>query len=256
MRLYFERLGEGPPAYFFLHGFLGSGDNWRSIARGLEIGGTFYLIDARNHGRSPHASTHRYPDMAQDLLELMESEALSQAHLLGHSMGGKTAMYVALHFPQQVSSLVVVDIAPRSYARGHDDLLEALSAVNLNVSRREEVEQQLAGRISDTAVRLFILKNLVRNEKGQFQWRINLSVLRQEYEYVLAEVEGPPYEGPVLFIKGEYSLYIRPSDEEHIYRLFPKAIVETIPKAGHWVHAENPMALLAVLRRFWKLCLE
>lgn len=252
MKLYFEKWGEGAPAYFFLHGFLGSGDNWRSIAKSLNLPGATYLIDMRNHGRSPHAPSHRYPDMAQDLIELMNEEALENAHMLGHSMGGKAAMYMALHFPKRVRSLVVVDIAPRAYSGGHETILEALSQANLQVSRREEVEKQLVDKIPEEGVRLFLLKNLARDADGRFYWRLNLPVLSAEYRHVVAEISGQPYLGPALFLRGERSRYISREDEREIYRLFPHARIETVPMAGHWVHVDNPKALLSLLERFWK----
>ncbi|MCS7152380.1 MAG: alpha/beta fold hydrolase [Bacteroidia bacterium] len=251
MLLHFERLGSGEPAYVFLHGFLGSGDNWRTIAKSLSLSGSAYLVDARNHGRSPHAPTHRYPELAQDLIELLDAENIPSAHLLGHSMGGKVGMYAAMHFPDRVKSLVVVDIAPRAYSGGHEVILQALSQVDLRAARREEIEAQLAKFIPDAGVRLFLLKNLARDEKGNFFWRLNLPVLIQEYPHVIAAVEGPSYLGPVLFLRGELSPYIKASDIEEMTKLFPNASIETIPNAGHWVHVDNPSATLAALRRFW-----
>ncbi|MCX8112135.1 MAG: alpha/beta fold hydrolase [Bacteroidia bacterium] len=251
MRLHFEKFGRGKPAYVFLHGFLGSGDNWRSVAKSLSLPGTYYLVDARNHGRSPHATTHRYSDLAGDLAEMLEAENWPAAHFLGHSMGGKAAMYLALHFPARVSSLVVVDIAPRAYVGGHEPLLEALHKVDLNVLRREEVEKQLAEYIADSGVRLFLLKGLARDEKGRFIWRFNLPVLQSEYVHVIAAVEGAPYRGPTLFVRGERSTYILAEDKPDIFRLFPKARIETVPQAGHWVHVDNPAYLISLLHEFW-----
>ncbi|MCX7606292.1 MAG: alpha/beta fold hydrolase [Bacteroidia bacterium] len=252
MKLHFERVGEGLPAYFFLHGFLGNLDNWRTIARTLQLRGSLYLIDARNHGLSPHTPIHNYPAMAADLVELMESERLPQAHILGHSMGGKTGMYMALHYPQKVASLVVVDISPKAYTGGHEIILQTLQKVNLAVGRREEVESQLISAIPDIGTRQFLLKSLVRGADGQFTWRWNLSVLIQAYPAILEAIDGPiPYKGPVLFIKGERSPYIQPADETAIHRLFPSAQILTIAHAGHWIHVDNPSELIQVLRRFW-----
>lgn len=251
VKLHFERLGAGEPVYMFLHGFLGSGDNWRTIAKNLHLTGTAYLIDARNHGRSPHAPTHRYPDLAADLIELLDSEGINAAHFLGHSMGGKAVMYLALHYPQRTRSLVVVDIAPKAYPGGHEEILEILMQVNLNFPRREDIERQIAERISDPGIRLFLMKNLARDEEGRFYWRLNLPVLVREYPYVVSAIDGTPYEGPTLFLRGERSGYILPTDEREIRRLFPKAQIQTIPSAGHWVHVDNPEAVLQALSRFW-----
>lgn len=252
MDLYREKLGSGEPAYAFLHGFLGSLDNWRTVATSLPIPGTRFLVDARNHGRSPHLPSHTYPDMAQDLLDLLEAEGLDKAHFLGHSMGGKTAMYLALHFPQRVASLVVVDIAPRTYASGHEPILEALARTRLDqATRREEVEAQLATTLHEPLIRQFLLKSLARNPEGRFFWRWNLPVLQREYPSITARVEGPPYPGPALFLQGERSPYLTPQDKEEIRRLFPAAHIETIPGAGHWVHVDNPSAVIKALKRFW-----
>jgi pimeloyl-ACP methyl ester carboxylesterase len=190
--------------------------------------------------------------MAQDLMELLATEGLPAAHLLGHSMGGKAAMYLALHHPERVSSLVVVDIAPRAYIGGHEPLLEALHQVDLSVSRREEVETQLSRAIPDSMVRQFLLKSLARDELGRFFWRWNLPVLLRDYPQVGQAISGPPYQGPALFLRGERSAYIQPSDEAAISVLFPKARIETISGAGHWVHVENPPAVIAKLREFWE----
>lgn len=251
MQLYFETLGEGNPAYVFLHGFLGSLDNWRTVAKQLGLPGRIYLVDARNHGRSPHSAEHTYPAMAEDVIELLNSEGLAVAHLLGHSMGGKVAMQVAFMAPERVASLVVVDIAPRAYAGGHEAILQALCAVDLRVARREDIEAQLRPTIPEPGIRQFLLKGLARTLEGKFFWRFNLPVLAASYEAILAAVSGPPYEGPALFMRGENSSYVSPEDTEHIHRLFPKAQIHTIPNAGHWVHVDNPTAVREILRAFW-----
>lgn len=252
MRLHFERLGEGNPTYLFLHGFLGSGDNWRTIAKSLSLPGSAYLIDLRNHGRSPHASTHRYPEIVADVLELLDAEGIPKAHWLGHSMGGKAAMYAALHFPERVASLVVGDIAPRAYKGGHEAILSALQSVSLDATRREAIEAQLAQKIPDPSIRLFLLKNLARDAEGRFFWRLNLPVLIREYPHILVEIEGKPYLGPTLFLRGELSSYIAlPQDEISIRRLFPAASIYTVPRAGHWIHVDNPETIRQILRNFW-----
>ncbi|MEN2992663.1 MAG: alpha/beta fold hydrolase [Bacteroidia bacterium] len=251
MRLYFERLGSGEPIYVFLHGLFGSADNWRGVVKQLNLPGTFYLVDARNHGRSPHAPSHTYADQAQDILALLASEGHSAAHLLGHSMGGKTAMYLALNFPQSVRSVVVGDIAPRAYTGGHEAIWEALRRADLSVRRREEVEAQLVPFIPDGGVRQFLLKNLARDAQGRFYWRINLTGLYAAYPAILAAVFGKPYTGPALFLKGERSEYLRPEDEPQIKALFPHAVVEVVPRAGHWIHVDNPTYVVQVLERFW-----
>lgn len=251
MQLHFETIGEGKPAYVFLHGLLGSLDNWRTTAKQLDLPGRFYLVDARNHGRSPHAPEHTYPAMARDVIELLNSEGVAAAHLLGHSMGGKTAMQVAFTAPQRVASLVVIDIAPRAYEGGHEAILQALASADLRVSRREAVEAQLAHSIPDEGIRQFLLKSLARTPEGHFVWRFNLPVLIDSYKAILAAVSGPPYPGPTLFLRGENSPYLRPEDAELIQRLFPHAQIHPIPRAGHWVQVDNPAAVREALRAFW-----
>ncbi|MCS6790546.1 MAG: alpha/beta fold hydrolase [Bacteroidia bacterium] len=252
MLLNFERQGAHPPFYGFLHGFLGSLDNWRTIARSLALPGSYLLIDARNHGRSPHTAEMNYAVMAADLERLMDYLGIERAHWLGHSMGGKTAMYLALHAPQRVASLIVADIAPRRYTGGHERILHALQNLNLSVTRREEVEAQLTQAIPDAGIRQFLLKGLVRDAEGRFAWRMNLPVLIQEYPNILEAVEGKPYEGPVLFLRGEYSSYIGEEDEEEIHRLFPRVQFRTVPRAGHWLHVDNPAAVLEEVGAFWQ----
>ncbi|MCS7189633.1 MAG: alpha/beta fold hydrolase [Bacteroidia bacterium] len=252
MQLHFEKLGSGGPNFIFLHGFLGSLDNWRTIAKKLSLPGTTYLVDARNHGHSPHAESHTYADMTEDIKELMDSEKITHAHFLGHSMGGKTVMYLALNSPQNVDSVVIVDIAPRAYEGGHERLLSVLMRVDLRVTRREEVEAQLIPFIPEPNIRQFLMKGLARSSQGDFYWRWNLPVLVKAYPEVLREVEGIPYEGPALFLKGEYSPYIRPTDVGEIHRLFPKASILTIPNAGHWVHVDNPDRVVEILQEFWR----
>lgn len=160
-------------------------------------------------------------------------------------------MYLALHYPQRVRSLVVVDIAPKAYPGGHEGILEVLNQVDLSYPRREDIERQLAERIPNAGIRLFLMKNLARDEQGRFYWRPNLPVLTQEYPHVVSAVDGTPYEGPTLFLRGEHSAYILPNDEGEIRRLFPKAEILTIPAAGHWVHVDNPTAVQQAVSHFW-----
>ncbi len=251
LELNYKTFGQGPPLVI-LHGLFGMLDNWQGVARKLADDYSVYLVDQRNHGRSPHHPAMDYPCMAEDLLHFMESQWIFKSHLIGHSMGGKTAMQFALSHPHMVDKLVVVDIAPKPYSGGHQDIFDALLGIDLHqIQERNEVYERLKHRINDYGVLQFLLKNLSRTKKGGYEWKINLPALHQNYENVLASVEGDePFEGEALFIRGEKSNYIREDDFSLILSLFPNARIETVHGAGHWVHAERPEELLKLVQGF------
>lgn len=250
MELYAKEFGQGKPV-FILHGLFGFSDNWQTIAKALS---DHYLVvtpDLRNHGRSPHVSTHSYPHMAEDLRAYMEHHWMFNATLIGHSMGGKVAMQMALHHPDLVERLVVVDMAPGPSKSDHNGIFEALFAVDISrIQSRKEAEDFLAQHISDNGTLQFLLKNITRNVDGSYSWKMNLPVLHQSYQHILAPVEGPPFDKPALFIRGERSDYVKDQDWPAIQALFPQAKLVTIPNAGHWVHADQPLALLETVRTF------
>lgn len=242
--LYFRTFGSGPPL-IVLHGLFGSGDNWLTLARQWSTDFTIYLPDLRNHGRSVWTKIHDYQSMAEDVLRLMDQCGLSSAHLLGHSMGGKVAMTLALRSPGRVNSLTVVDIAPRSYQLSeHNRLLETLAAVDLSAfHNRTQLDAFLANDIPQSDTRQFILKNIYRSDEGVFSWRMNVQGLLTNLNSVgdASPFLGcSPVQSHALFIAGGASTYIRESDEESIHALFPLAQVVRIPGAGHWVHSEAP----------------
>lgn len=250
MEINFKTFGQGPPVVI-LHGLFGNLDNWQTFAKQLAAEHTVYILDQRNHGRSFHADEMNYPIMAEDLRQFLEDQWVYRSHLIGHSMGGKTAMQFALDFPDMVDRLVVVDIAPKAYVGGHQDIFDAMLSLDLDqVSSRKEAEEQLATRIADPGVRLFLLKNLTRGEQDKYRWKVNLPALHRAYAGILAPVTGPPFPGPALFVRGERSDYIQDTDWPVIETLFPAARLETITGAGHWVHADAPEALLQVVRSF------
>jgi pimeloyl-ACP methyl ester carboxylesterase len=240
MRLHFESFGAGFPVVI-LHGLFGSGDNWLRFARELEPNHRVVLPDHRNHGRSPHAGTMTHAEMAQDVRELMQHLGLAEAHVIGHSLGGKTAMQMALDHPELVRSLVVVDIAPRKYEGKHDAILDALLGLDLgSLSSRQEIEIALAPAIPDLQVRRFLLKGIERTAEG-FRWRMGIREIADNYSTLSEAVSGErAYEGPCMFVRGELSTYLLPGDEPGIRSLFPKAEFATVAKASHWVHADNP----------------
>ncbi len=251
MDLNYKTFGQGEPV-IILHGMFGTLDNWQTLARRLADHHTVYIVDQRNHGRSPHTDTMSYPEMAEDLRHFMEDHWIYNAHIVGHSMGGKTAMAFALHYPEMVDKLVVVDIAPRAYPGGHQEIFEVLLALDLSAIReRSEADDFLKPRVPEPSIRQFLLKNLTRDKDGGYRWKMNLPVIYQHYSDILAEIKNEtPYAGPALFIRGENSSYVQPGDDENVRSLFPNARIETIPDAGHWVHSERPDAFFEHLQAF------
>lgn len=249
--LHVKIVGEGAPL-IVLHGFFGTGDNWLSLAKNWGESRKVFLVDIRNHGRSFHAAIHDYPSMTDDLLRLMDHYGLENAEVLGHSMGGKLAMYFALNYPEKVNKLIVVDIAPKRYRRGHDDIIEALNELPISeMSSRKEAEAFLMDRLSDPGVVLFLMKNLTRNSDNGFVWKMNLSTLTSQYHNILVEIESEHnYNKDSLFIKGGNSRYIKPEDEEMIKALFPKSRMIEIQDAGHWVHSEQSEAFNTAVTEF------
>lgn len=242
MQLHSNIIGEGKP-FLILHGFLGMGDNWKTLARQFTTQGfQVHLIDQRNHGRSFHSDEFDYDLLAEDLKRYCETYNLENITLLGHSMGGKTAMLFATQYPNLVNKLIIADISPRFYPIHHDAILNGLSSLDFTVIRsRTEADKQLSNYVAEFGTRQFLLKNLYWIEKGQLALRINLEVLKEN----VSEVgEALPihnaFEKGTLFLRGDKSEYIAHQDEALIKSHFPEAKIETIANAGHWLHAENP----------------
>lgn len=253
MQLHFETYGHGPPL-IILHGLFGSLENWHSISRNLATDFQVLAADQRNHGRSPHATQISYRLMAEDLKELLAAEHLDAVNLLGHSMGGKTAMVFSLSHLELVEKLIIVDMAPRRYPPHHRQILNALSSLDLrSFKSRAEMESQLAPAIPDLAVRQFLLKNVKRDQAGTFYWQMNLAAIEANYDRLSEEISSSrSFEKPTLFIRGEHSDYIRDEDMNLIRKLFARAELCEIAGAGHWVHAEKPEAFLRKVREFLK----
>jgi len=251
MQLHFKEYGHGRPV-ILLHGLFGSLDNWHSVASRLAETFHVFALDQRNHGQSPHSTEMAYPLMAADVDNFLAARGLDSAGVIGHSMGGKTAMQLALSFPQRVQRLVVADIAPRAYAPAHDKIFAALQALDLpKFQNRSDIEAALALEIPDLVVRRFLLKNLGRTPAGGFFWKINLPNIAENYGRLREPVAGStPFTGPALFIRGGKSNYVRPEDEPLIHKWFPSARIETIPEAGHWVHADRPEEFLGLVGDF------
>ena len=244
MLLHSNILGKGQGQVFvILHGFLGMGDNWKTHGKQLsESGFEVHLVDQRNHGSSFWDDIFNYKVLVQDLKQYCDKHHLSNIILLGHSMGGKTAMLFATEYPQLVSKLIVADISPRFYPIHHETILAGLNALDFKIIKsRGEADTVLSKYIPDFGTRQFLLKNLYWKEKDQLALRVNMKVLTEN----IAEVgEALPSEAKflkdTLFLRGEKSNYILPQDESLITHHFPKAKLVTISNAGHWLHAENP----------------
>ncbi|WP_347159553.1 alpha/beta fold hydrolase [Pontibacter chitinilyticus] len=242
MKLHYKEMGHGQPL-LILHGLFGTLDNWQTLAKRFAEHYNVFLIDLRNHGRSPHADEHTYEAMAADVLELVNDLQIPTPAIIGHSMGGKVAMTYALRYPTRLTKLIVVDIAPKAYPPHHDEIIAALQSVNFStMTSRSEIDAQISKYISEEDVRLFLMKNLYRKEQGGFGWRMNLDAIIKNYDQISAAVTSDvPFRKSTLFIKGGKSRYIKPEDlYSNIEHLFTLVEVETIPQAGHWVHAEAP----------------
>lgn len=242
MQLHSNIIGEGKP-FIILHGFLGMSDNWKTLGKEFaKAGFQVHLIDQRNHGRSFHSEAFNYDLLSQDLKDYCDTHNLKDIVLLGHSMGGKTAMLFASQFPDYVSKLLIADISPRFYPIHHDAILEGLASLDFNTLKtRGAAEEQLSNYVSDYGTRLFLLKNLYWVEKGVLGLRINLDVLTDNVSEVGEALPmHSKFEGDTLFLKGDKSEYIAAQDESIIKAHFSNAKIETISNAGHWLHAENP----------------
>lgn len=243
-----ERVGEGSPVVV-LHGLFGAGRNWHSVARRLADRHAFYLVDLRNHGSSPHHPSMTYADMAADVRALLDALELRAFTLVGHSMGGKAAMTMALTDAGELTRLVVVDIAPVAYPDRFAEMIDAMLALDLEtIERRADAERLLEAAIPEKSVRLFVLQNLVF-EDGRARWRANLPVLREQMPHILGPLpvpQGARYAGAVRFIRGALSDRVTPAHERAIETLFPGCRIDTVAGAGHWPHAEAPQAFMAL----------
>lgn len=242
----------GPDAAFpllIVHGLFGSARNWAGMARRLSDRARVIAVDLRNHGDSFHDPVHDYPAMAEDLARVI-AEAGGQADVMGHSMGGKAAMVLALHHPERVRTLAVADIAPVSYAHTQLPLVEAMQAMDLTgIARRSEADRRLSGSVPSAALRAFLLQSLEAGPEGA-RWKLNLPALAANMPAIMGfpDIDGW-FQGPVGFISGANSDYVRVEHQARIWALFPHHRHIQVPGAGHWLHADNPDGFEAALRR-------
>ena len=265
MELFFRKYGSGPDM-IILHGLYGSSDNWITIAHKLEEHYTIYLPDLRNHGASPHTQEHTFATMADDLSQFYEDHHIGSAFLAGHSMGGKVAMRFAADHPEKVNKLLIVDIAPKNYLAGnssfkhirqHEMILGLLENPDLSAFHsRQELDNYFGSRIKEENIRHFLLKNIHRSHDGKFAWKINAPVLRDSFRSMVSEMDLLWFEErmpitayPVTFVRGLNSEYIGDADWLDIKKIYPEARLVDFPNAGHWLHAEQPSALVAEILR-------
>jgi esterase len=243
MKLFSKIHGDKGQDLIIIHGLFGMGDNWDTLAKQFSKYCKVHLIDLRNHGRSPHAKEFNYEVMCGDVLEYIEQHNIQKAILLGHSLGGKVAMKFAFTYPEKTEKLIVADIAPRKYSTDyHQNLLQKLSRLDLkDFTKRSELEAALCLFIEDAGIRLFLLKNLYRDEYKNFAWRFNLEVLLEKISNIQdASFVNGVCAIPTHFIRGGNSDYITSADELLINKHFSDFSMATIAGAGHWLHAEKP----------------
>lgn len=250
MKLHYRKMGAGQPM-IILHGLFGSSDNWQTLGRRFAEHFEVYLVDQRNHGHSPHSDEFSYQLMADDLYELIQTEMLSDIVLVGHSMGGKTAMWFAQQHPHYIDKMVVVDMGIRAYPSHHETIIAGMKAIDLKtVKSRGAADKILAEYVPELGTKLFLMKNLYWVERGQLGWRINLEVLEEHINDILAELPDEVSDIHTLFIRGEKSNYILDEDFFELRQAFPRSTVHTVKGAGHWVHAEAPDEFYQVLFNF------
>jgi len=254
MKLNFNQQGQPQgtaPAVILLHGLFGSLSNLAGIAKALSDSFCVYQLDLRNHGASPHDDSMTYPDMANDIVEFMNDHGIEHAHILSHSMGGKVAMQLALNYPQRINKLIIADIAPVTYPRQHNPVLDGLQLLKQStIESRKQADELLIPYVNEAPVRAFLLKNLVRTVSSNYNLRLNVSAIVSNYPSLAAAPTGTPFTGPTLFLKGSESAYIQNKHKDDIQQLFPEAKIKVINGTGHWLHSEKPDTFNLLVKQF------
>jgi pimeloyl-ACP methyl ester carboxylesterase len=253
MKLFIRRMGQGNPV-IILHGLLGLSDNWVSFGRRLALDFEVFIPDFRNHGQSPHDQDFNFPVLVDDLHELIEGQGLKKVNLIGHSLGGKTAMFFALKYPDLLDKLVVVDIALRRYSPilEHQLLIDAMMKVDFSSARsRSDVDRQLEKYVHSLKLRQFLLKNIYWQDKETLGWRVNLPILKETLPRMLEGITpGKEFLNPVLLVRGGLSDYVTDEDVREMIKQFPRTSVKTLANASHWVHADAPGEFYSLVHEF------
>ncbi len=252
MKLHHKQYGTSGTPIFILHGIFGMLDNWHNIAKVLSTEYAVYTIDARNHGKSPHSDEMSYQLMAEDVIELANDLGINQFILMGHSMGGKTAMWTAHQFPDRILKLIIADIAPKTYKPGHLKYFEALKNIDwASLQSRKDIDDALLNYESNIGVRLFLAKNIERNDNGQFELKCNITGIENAYSEIISAL---PFTNPIetlsLFLTGENSNYLNTEDKAFIETYFKNTFYKSVENAGHWLHADNPKMFLEQLNNW------
>ncbi len=266
MKLFFRELGDGNTNIIIIHGLYGSSDNWLSVARLLKDKSRIFILDQRNHGQSPHSSEMNYTVMSEDIKSFMRERKLDKAIVMGHSMGGKTAMAFALQNPDLVQKLVILDIAPKSYqafsnytkiTNDHRVIVNGLLSIKpSDHNSRSSIDKELKTNIPNNMLRSFLLKNIGRDENKKLYWKLNVRAISDNLDQIMdgvAEFESAsefPKEKAVVLIRGANSSYVQDEDMQQVRRYFPSAQLADIPNAGHWLHAEQTELFIKTLKYF------
>jgi esterase len=251
INLNYKIVGSGNPV-IVLHGLFGMLDNWQSFAKSMEDEYMWIMVDQRDHGKSPFTKEFNYPVLADDLYHFLNNEGIYKTHIMGHSMGGKTAMQFAHDHFSFVDKLIVVDIAPKRYPGGHETIMQAMLTVPVDkADSRDDIFLHLSKDIKDESVVQFLMKNLQRNKNGVYRWKINIPLLYENYDTILGNIDvSHNIETDTLFVRGAESRYIEEEDLTLMKEIFPNSSLATIQGAGHWVHADKPKELASVIRDY------
>jgi len=251
MNLNFKEYGSGEPV-IILHGLLGMLDNWHSFAKKLSSDYWVISVDQRNHGKSFHSDAFNYDLLTHDLKEFMDQNHIPKAHFIGHSMGGKTVLNFINTYPEMSDKNVIVDISPKEYTGGHEEVFEALSNLPLStINSRIEAAELLLQTLHYEGLVNFLLKNLLRNKDGSFSWKANIQSLTDNYDKIIGEISfNETVDAPTLFIQGEQSDYIDNEDQRLLEDNFTNFRIKKINNAGHWVHVDQPDELLEDVKNF------
>jgi len=251
--LHYKKYGSQGEVIVILHGIFGSLDNWHTVAQILSNQYIVYSLDLRNHGQSPQSEEMSIALMAEDVVHFFSKNSLKNISLIGHSMGGKVAMKIALENPSYLKNLIVVDIAPKAYIAGHNPYFEAYAQIPFaKIGNRKELDEAFLPYEKNEGVRLFLMKNLVSNGEGGYKLKINIQGIKNGYEDVIGKLELQNIDTPTLFIKGAKSNYVSDDDIALIKTHFTNVEFASIANAGHWVHAENRDGFIDTVQKFEK----